>query len=196
MEASFEKARLRRDLRKNRDGVEADRRAVLDRQVFARLTVLPEFFYGARVLVYLSAKGEVGTDDIVRACLARGLIVAAPVVRNRNGEMLAYPLYKPEGLSKGAFGIREPASDRDPVAPSELDLFLIPGVGFSPTGARLGYGGGYYDRFLAQRRAGAVIIGLAYDLQVVPRIPMDKHDVRVNIIVTPTRVIRVGHARN
>lgn len=80
-----------------------------------------------------------------------------------------------------------PAADRDapdPVDPSVPDVVIVPGLGFTATGRRLGRGGGWYDRFLAGRRADAVVIGVCFTEQVIDDVPVDVHDVPVDVVVT------------
>jgi 5-formyltetrahydrofolate cyclo-ligase len=76
-----------------------------------------------------------------------------------------------------------------------LDLVVVPGVAFDPQGNRLGWGAGYYDRLLAQVRADAPIVALAFECQIVPAIPPESHDVPVDVIVTEQRIIRPNRPR-
>jgi len=94
-------------------------------------------------------------------------------------------------LRRGPFGIREPDPEQTPEAdPTVLDLVIVPALLYAPDGSRLGYGGGYYDRFLLRLRPDCVCVGLLPDEQIVPALPLDPWDKPVDIIVTPTQVIR------
>jgi 5-formyltetrahydrofolate cyclo-ligase len=87
-------------------------------------------------------------------------------------------------LTMGRWNIREPAfGSAQIVAPSEIDLILVPGVAFTREGERLGRGGGYYDRFLAQREVRAVKIGICFVEQLVDELPIDPHDARVDCVI-------------
>lgn len=89
----------------------------------------------------------------------------------------------------GVHGIPEPGEDEPPAAPEEFDVVLVPGAGFAPTGDRLGWGAGYYDRFLAAVGDTPLLCGIANDFQIVDQLPIEPHDVPVDMIITPTRVI-------
>jgi 5-formyltetrahydrofolate cyclo-ligase len=88
----------------------------------------------------------------------------------------------------GRLGIREP-SPEDPVPVDQIDAFLVPGLAFSPIGARLGFGGGFYDRFLATARPDALLIGIAFEWQICHAVPIEDHDVCMTHIVTPRQTI-------
>jgi 5-formyltetrahydrofolate cyclo-ligase len=81
--------------------------------------------------------------------------------------------------------IREPLPECPVVPPSEIDLILIPGLAFDRTGRRLGRGGGFYDRFLADPGLRATRCGVLFDCQLLPEIPADPHDIRVDFLATP-----------
>jgi 5-formyltetrahydrofolate cyclo-ligase len=91
------------------------------------------------------------------------------------------------------YSILQPRADLLPLALDRLDVVLVPGVAFDAGGGRLGRGGGFYDRFLARvlsARAQCVLVGICFDEQIVDLVPTDAHDVRVGMIVTPTRTVR------
>ena len=95
-----------------------------------------------------------------------------------------------DSLVPGKFGIltvRE--EEQSIILASEVDFVVVPGAAFSPEGDRLGLGGGYYDRYLAEKAPQAYRAALTFDGQVVPSVPMEAHDARVNLILTETRRI-------
>lgn len=101
-----------------------------------------------------------------------------------------------EDLSSGYRGLLEPGSDRGRVVPSEtIEVALVPGLAFDLRGNRLGRGGGHYDRALAGLGRTSLKIGLAYDFQVVDRLPVEARDVPVDLVVTETRIINAGKAK-
>jgi len=136
---------------------------------------------------------------------AQTVAIFAPLPREPDVEMLwshaggkifAYPrviegrldVHRVESLYElipGAFGVREPAADpARAVAPDALDLILVPGVAFTAAGARLGRGGGFYDRLLASLPAHACKIGVCFDSQILPGLPVEPHDHHVDFIAT------------
>ena len=102
--------------------------------------------------------------------------------------MIATKIDSLENLVTGKFGIR---SVKDPIKidPSQIDLIIVPGAGFDRLGNRLGLGGGFYDRFL-QKTPRALKIALAFQFQIVDKIPVESHDQKIDAIVTSEGVIR------
>ena len=155
------------------------------------LLQLPEFQEARVVAIYLPkpGSGEVDTSPLLDQMNVKKFL--APVVL---GERIEFsPLQNPPELEPGPFGIPQPKS-RDFFQPSQIDLVLVPGICFDPSGRRLGYGKGYYDRFLKRLRKEnpkARAVGLAYSFQVLKEIPESANDEKVDIIVTEDRVIRV-----
>ena len=96
--------------------------------------------------------------------------------------------YDPDNLVATSFGLMEPASDLA-VEKSEIDLIHVPGVVFNDEGYRIGYGAGYYDRYL-EKHPELVHIALAFEFQVFPEVPFEAHDILPQMIVTETRMIR------
>jgi len=141
------------------------------------------------VMGYVPFRNEVDVLPLLRSLLQRGARIVLPKVRKAERRIDACLVDDLEDLERGAYGILEPRSELR-VDPREIDLVIVPGVAYDESRNRLGYGGGYYDRFLAALSARAVSVAPAFELQVVPQLPRDVHDRRVDIIVTEKRVIR------
>ena len=117
------------------------------------------------------------------------------------------PVVKPSGLvaaelpagqlqfQPGPFGIPEPAVSTGAISPEEIDCVMVPGIAFDRRGTRLGFGKGYYDRFLCQLPATTHVCGLAFSLQIVEHIPNMPHDVRMQSLVTEQGVLFCGDTR-
>lgn len=132
--------------------------------------------------------GEVLTESLLECAFGQRRRIICPRVRP-HGQLEHREISQPSQLVAAAFGLREPDPElAAPADPSLAELIVVPGVAFSVNGLRLGMGGGYYDRFLAQ--VSAPIVGLAYELQLVDSLPTAEHDQPVDIIVTELRVIR------
>ncbi|MGI8574272.1 MAG: 5-formyltetrahydrofolate cyclo-ligase [Egibacteraceae bacterium] len=184
------KQQLRGQLRARRDELTAAERRASSEAIARRLRALPEGQGDGPVLAYAASPYEVDLDDLLTSWAAEGRAVWLPWVA---GEHLGIARVHDvlADLSPGYRGIREPAASG--VAPADLSglkLALVPGLGFSADGARLGHGGGHFDRLLAGRPADLLLIGVAFDLQVVPTILEEPHDRRVDIVVTERRVLR------
>lgn len=129
---------------------------------------------------YLSFNQEVRTEPIIRRARADGKRVAVPKVAA--GEMRFIWIDESAVLEKSAFGVPEPAAD-GPAADDAAALVLVPGLAFTPAGHRVGYGGGYYDRWLAAH-PGHPTVALCYDYQLTDELEAEAHDVPVDRILT------------
>lgn len=150
-----------------------------------------ELQYARRLALYASFKNEVLTDAIFEYALAHGKEVFFPrVVRGKSGLMFLRVRGKKD-FSQGSYKIHEPAHDRklDIAAPSSFDIMVVPGVAFDAAGNRLGYGKGYYDRVLGSVKQGCLIAALAFDFQILDRVPAEAHDIKMGTIITESRVI-------
>lgn len=160
---------------------------VQSRLVFERLLSLSAWQKAQRVAVYLATKREVQTGEILLAAWQAGKSVFAPIYRQ---EIAAYGLVCCEERTpcrRGAFGISEPQAN-ELIDPAQIQLVLVPGVGFDRAGRRLGRGGGYYDRLLVEM-PGAKKVGLAFSFQVVPEVPVGAHDLPMDYVVTENETI-------
>ena len=181
------KAELRLSLEEAKRRHELAWYQVQSRLVLGNLLALPTWQEARRVAVYLATRREVQTGEILLAAWQSGKTVFAPVYRQ---EIAAYGLVACEErtpVRRGAFGINEPLAS-GLVNPSEIELVLVPGVGFDRAGSRLGRGGGYYDRLLAEM-PGAKKVGLAFSFQVVPEVPVGAHDLSMDYVVTENAII-------
>ena len=161
------------------------------RAIKERLAAIPEFSNAKTVFVYVSAKNEVSTAEVIKELLDAGKRVLVPVSNPDKKELTASELLDLSELGNGHFGILEPKKEFvRPAAADGIDISIIPGTAFDEHGNRLGYGHGYYDRFLSQTKAP--VIALAYEFQIVDKIEPDIYDVKVNKIVTEKRVIGCG----
>jgi 5-formyltetrahydrofolate cyclo-ligase len=153
------------------------------------LTSTPEFARAGSVLAYASFRSEVQTRALLTQILQIGKRLYLPVIAPDKRLSIA-PLASLSQLALGPFDIPIPGGV-EPIDPklAEIDLIIVPGVAFDERGARLGYGSGYYDRFLSQFGSDTPVIGLAFDTQVVAEIPEEPGDRRVDMIVTDKRII-------
>jgi len=156
----MDKRELRRQLKKERAQVPKETRAAWNQEIRKALLQLPAYGEAHRVMVYLSFGWEVDTWGIVEDLEQRGKEIYVPVVQ-KQPKALAPTLYAGrENLVPAVFGILEPPAGTPTLPPEELDLIIVPGLAFTPSGFRIGYGGGYYDRLLAA--AAAPTVGLVY----------------------------------
>ena len=153
----------------------------------SRLLSMSEYRMARMLCVYLSIKGEVRTDSIIARCMSDEKTVCVPAY-DKVSKIYRPAVYDGKtSISKGPLGVMEPSR---PVWLdfSAVDMIVIPGVAFDETGSRLGRGGGYYDAILGAMRAFKVAV--AFDFQMIPHVPVDDKDVRVEAVITESRVIR------
>lgn len=151
---------------------------------------LEEFRLSDKIALYADFKGEVQTASIFRKAHALRKEVFYPAVHPETRQIQFYRVQKLMELSPGFAGILEPKNRKYPLSNlNYLDLILVPGVVFDRQGNRIGYGQGFYDRFLSRYRGKRV--ALAYDFQVCDSLSMERSDQRVDVIVTEERVLRI-----
>lgn len=144
-------------------------------------------------MYYKADAFEVDVGPLIQRLWRRGSQACAPRVDWTSKHMsAALVLDFNRDLILGKHGIWQPAPHCSDVPPEQIDVILVPGIAFDSTCARLGRGAGFYDRFLADPRVRAVKIGVAFDEQIVDAVPMDRWDVRLDAVVTPTRVFERG----
>ncbi len=159
-----------------------------------RVTELDEWQNARSVFLYLALPRELDTTPLVEEAWRRGKRVAVPRVdADRSGAMDAVPIESWSDCLPGYRGILEPV-DGDPIEMHAIDLAVVPGLAFDLAGRRLGQGGGFYDRFLARHDLRAAACGMAFEEQVVERVPVDPHDRTVDLLVTDASVRRVNRS--
>lgn len=187
------KGRLRKEILEARARLSQQERDEKSRTICARLLDMPAFERAGTVMAYMDFRYEAGTAGILSECYKRGKRVALPVITNRDGNgrtLQAYEAGPGGGLLRNRYGICEPDPDRsERIGETELDLIIVPGVVFDRARHRIGYGAGYYDRFLARVGPACRTAGIAFDLQVVDRVPAEKHDIPLDMVITEYRVI-------
>ena len=188
----LERQRLRRHFLAERNALSPTDRTARSRQIIETLCALPVFKEKSQLFIYCSYRSEVQTFPLLHRCLAEGKAVTVPLTVPERAELLAIPITNPAtDLLPGYKGIPEPVAplaERRRVTPQSLEIAIIPGAVFDRAGHRLGYGGGYYDRFLAQ--APQVLrIGLAFSMQLALQIPVLPHDIPMDMLITEKEVL-------
>jgi 5-formyltetrahydrofolate cyclo-ligase len=152
-----------------------------------QLLIIKSSFYQATstIVLYAAKDNEVGTDLLLADALGSRRCVLLPRVIPETRKLVIVRVRNGAELVPGSFGLLEPmGSEIVPVAKLGPALFCVPGVAFSPTGQRLGRGGGYFDRTLAAIGPQTVTAGLAYSFQLLDRLPESPHDRRLDLIFT------------
>ena len=188
------KARLRRQAYDARNAQE--NKDELSRSIVERFVKLPEYAASNTVMWYLDVRSEVRTRHQIGEALEGGKRVVVPycTVDGKDANKLGlWHLTDMDELVVGKWKILEPPRERwgEPgkeVDPHDLDLVMVPGVGFTRDGARMGNGQGYYDRLLGGVRTDAPLIALAYECQLFPELAVSPHDIYMDKVITETDV--------
>lgn len=170
-------------------------RLVADRAITSTVVGLGDYQQAQTVLCYVSLPEEVATDEIIAISRQSGKQIAVPYC-HEGVDLKLFRLDDPSELVPGTFNVREPLSELrlDPsrqIEPFQLDLVIAPGVAFDAHGGRIGFGKGYFDRLLL-KATRATFVGLAYEAQLMPAVPVLDHDVRMHCVVTERAVYRQG----
>ncbi len=189
----LDSAQLRKKILSERNQLTQEEIKIKSKAIQHRLLDLEQIRNRQSIFVYVSFRSEVATVNLIDALIDLGKTVLVPITRVRERRLDAIWIdNRATDLEPGYCDIPEPREElckiRE-VAPEKIETILLPGSVFDKRGGRFGYGGGYYDRFLAKVPAAARI-GLAFDLQIVEKAPLHEHDELLDFIVTESRVIR------
>ena len=181
-----EKNELRYKMKQLRVVLPEESRRSAAAEVFERLEKTAAFILADRIMMYHSLPDELSTHDFLRKWAGRKRFYLPRV----NGVDLEVLPYEETRLELGSFHIEEP-SGNDLTDPSEIELVVVPAVAYDRKGKRLGRGKGFYDRFLSHTKATKV--GVGYDFQLVDELPVEPHDVPMDIVITQKTTIIISN---
>ena len=139
----------------------------------------------SNIMSYVSFNNEVNTHGFIAKAIEDGKKISVPYINNKNKVMLPCLINDINELVPGYFGILSPDPNRlKLIDEKSIDLVIVPGAVFDKNGYRIGYGGGYYDKFLPLLRKDTSTIGLAFSFQVIDKVPFEKYDIPVDFIIT------------
>ena len=184
------KQHLRRQMKAKLAAMPAELAADKSRSACEALISLPEFRDARAVMLYMPLAGELDTAAAAAAAWRGGKTVVVPKADYERRQMIAVVCRSlDDAFVRDRYGIREPSAP-EPWPAARIDLIAVPGLAFDRSGARLGRGGGFYDRFLAAADLRAVLCGLAFDEQVLGELPTEGHDRPVDLLVTDKETLR------
>lgn len=200
----MEKKEIRRELLQKRDALDPNFIAEAGAKMMKQLFAWPLYQQAHTVMLYQDFRNEAPTEDLVIDVLFSGRKLILPLT-DHDFDIIPYAINSPENeastcitdilhaLKISELGILEP----DPavclqVDPKSIDLVIIPGVAFDSAGYRIGYGKGCYDRFLPQLQESVPKVGLAYDFQVLNQIPTGDKDVRMDYLLTESKLMKIS----
>jgi 5-formyltetrahydrofolate cyclo-ligase len=182
------KARLREEFKARRLEISKNEVQKRSKLIVEELLTLPAFFRADVIHTYISSKNnEVDTHDLIRLLLKQKKRVVVPISDKATRTMKHSELFSLSELVGGAYGILEPRMYR-PVPVADLQAVIVPALAVDRNGNRLGFGAGFYDRFLSG--ISLPTIALAYDFQVIDNVPQEPTDIPVSFVVTDQEIIR------
>ncbi|MGB3210966.1 MAG: 5-formyltetrahydrofolate cyclo-ligase [Desulforhopalus sp.] len=186
-------SRLRKERLTARDNLSSEDIDNKSTAIQQKLLCLEQICNSHSIFVYVSFRSEVATLKLIDALIGMGKTVIVPITRVQEKRLDAIRINnRLTDLEPGYCNIPEPREElcrTQKIPPEKIETILLPGSVFDKRGGRFGYGGGYYDRFLAKVPTAARI-GLAFDLQITDRAPLQEHDELLDLVVTESRIIR------
>ena len=185
------KEEIRRKILKKRLSLSSEDIRDKSRQVFLKLAESVEYINSRNIMFYVATRSEVQTEEMIKTSIKMGKNISVPIILPECISLAPSKIFDFDiELEKGKKGILEPKEEYYRLFPSEnIDLVIVPGVAFDLSGNRIGRGFGYYDNFLRKVRSSAKIVALAFEMQIVKKIPNDKNDTPVHKIITEKRTI-------
>lgn len=180
----MDKKSLRKEMLEKRNSIPKEVRHKKSLVIKEKLLSDPDYKACESLFCYLSFRSETETEEIITAALYEGKTVALPYMTEKKGEMVFVKISSLADLVKNSFGIYEPVpKEENIVFPTDKTVIIVPGAVFSKDGGRIGYGGGYYDRYLSRFKSMCTI-GIGFREQLCDKIPADKYDIGLDKIIT------------
>jgi 5-formyltetrahydrofolate cyclo-ligase len=187
------KAELRKYMINKRSRIPAATRSEKSEIIMDKLKNLKVYKDAELIMIYVSFRSEVETHSFINQALKDGKRIAVPLTIHKGRLLLPCEVFSLDELTPGTLGILEPDKDNlRKVNIKNIDLAVVPGLAFDLRGNRLGFGAGYYDRFLPNLRNDAITIGVCFDDQLVEQLPIEVFDVPLNGILTNMGLILVN----
>jgi len=182
------KTELRKQYKSLRDSIPKDEKCFIDKKIIRKITQLWSYREEELLLTYVSIGSEVDTKELIQYALNDGKKVAAPRCVENTRDMDFYLIKSLDDLELGSFGVMEPIKERcEKLEDFSKGVCIVPALAFDKRGYRLGYGKGYYDKFLGN--FGGRIIGVCYSFCMCDELPHGRFDKQVSSIVTEKRII-------
>lgn len=182
----MDKSGQRRFLRAVRDGLSPGERLEKSAAIAGLLTGCGAYKNADTVMTYVSFGSEVSTDLILEKIRNDGKTAAVPLC-GKNRDMTARVIKSKDELRPGAYGVPEPSVESPVIGKNNIDLIIVPGLGFDKNGFRIGYGKGYYDRYLSGFEGAS--IGLCFEACLLDRVFREETDQKTDIVITEKEII-------
>lgn len=183
------KTELRKFMLNQRKLVDDVKKQKWDNQIFNKV-INSEYYKKANtIFIFVSFKNEVDTHRLIEYALSDNKKICVPKVKLKEREMELYKINSFNDLEVGYYNILEPIKGSPKINVEDIDLILMPGLAFDKEGGRIGYGGGYYDKFLRKSKKNKTKkIAIAYAFQVLDKVPMNENDIKIDGIITNNNI--------
>ena len=195
MEIFNEKKILRKEILTKRKNIDIVEKEKMDKKIFDKFFESKYYREAKNIFIYISYDSEINTKEIINKALKDNKKVYVPRTEFKTRLMDAVEIKSLDNLVESEYGILEPSLEEPHINPNELDLIVVPGVAFDRNGGRMGYGAGFYDRYFKKISKDNIKkiekLALAYDFQILDKIPMNEQDVPVSYIITEKEFIHI-----
>lgn len=183
---------LRKEMLIKRDSLHINDKKLFDEKIKIKLENIDFFKKSKSIFIYVGFGSEINTADFIKEFLKMGKRIFIPRTNIKERTMEAVEIKSLDNLIKDKYGILEPAKEIKAEEKINLDLIILPGVVFDKNGGRVGYGGGYYDKYLQNLDKRIPKVAMCYDFQVIDSVPVEEHDIKADYIITEERIVIIN----
>ena len=185
-----DKKEIRKNMISKRDNILKEAKEIMDKNIILKLKESEYYKKSKNIFIYLGFGSEIDTMSYIQEFINEGKHIFIPRTDIKTKKMEAVEITSLEGLKENKYGILEPDDSKEEFCKNNLDLIILPGVAFDLVGKRIGYGGGYYDRYLENIDKKIIKVALIYDFQLLENVPAEEHDIKADYIITETMSIK------
>ncbi|WP_244833857.1 5-formyltetrahydrofolate cyclo-ligase [Clostridium sp. BJN0001] len=184
MDIKEQKHQIRHEILKIRNNLNSEQKERADEIIRKKFLSSDTYIKSSKIFIYISYGSEIDTKEIIKTALKDGKEIFIPRTDIKKKVMDAVRIKDFKNLTKDKYGILEPASNIKAADPDIFDLIVVPGVAFDNKGGRIGYGGGYYDKYLKCISKPVKKVSLSYKFQMLDKINIEKHDLLIDTLIT------------
>jgi 5-formyltetrahydrofolate cyclo-ligase len=188
-----DKKALRKEILEKRNNLNLLEKEEMDKKILNRFYESKYYKEAKKIFIYICYDSEINTKKIINKALKDNKKIYVPRTEFKTRHMDAVEITALDNLIESRYGILEPSKEKPHIDPNELDLIVVPGVAFDRNGGRVGYGAGFYDRYFKkinnENLEKIIKLALAYELQMLDKVPMNEQDVPIDYIITENEFI-------
>ncbi|MGG7178868.1 5-formyltetrahydrofolate cyclo-ligase [Clostridium paraputrificum] len=191
MRCKMDKQSIRKAIISKRDSIDTKSKMAMDGRIKDKLKESIFYKNSRNIFIYIGFGSEIDTAKYIEEFLLEGKEIFVPRTDMKNKVMEAVKINSLMELTESSYGILEPDIEVEAINKNDIDLVILPGVAFDKSGGRIGYGGGYYDKYLEGMNSDIVKLAITYDFQVLDEVPFEEHDIKADYIITECRDINL-----